>query len=248
MEYQHDSLSEMSIDFRIIRDVTGKGRFARMEDIDLIDDIQSATVYYQPPIVEPDIYLVNYEFAEEGDFIGIVSATHPETGKVYAAVFPFEVGFTGLGYWPFFIGLLVLIQIQYLLMSGRLKRWFGRQPAAAVALAVCLLLTSPASFADGLVVTYTTPEGDPEINRMHSWILHIENDDGLEIEGAIVDVEGGMPKHDHGLPTKPRVTEELGGGDYKLEGMRFHMNGYWEIVVSVTTDNGTSKVIIPLQL
>ena len=142
----------------------------------------------------------------------------------------------------------MLIQIQYLFMSGRLKRWFGKQPTAAMALTFCLFLISSPSFADGLVVTYTTPEGDPEINRMHSWILHIENDDGLEIEGAIVDVEGGMPKHDHGLPTKPRVTEELGGGDYKVEGMRFHMNGYWEIVVSVTTDNGTSKVIIPLQL
>jgi len=248
MEYQHDALSEMRIDFRIIRDVTGKGRFARIEDVELIDDIQSVTVYYKPPTVEPDIFLVNYEFVEEGDFIGIVSAEHPETGKVYAAVFPFEVGFTGLGYWPFFIGLLVLIQIQYLLMSGRLKRWFGGKTVTAASFIGCLLLFSPTSFAEGLVVTYTTPDGDPEINRMHSWILHIESDDGLEIEGAIVDVDGGMPKHNHGLPTKPRITEELGGGDYKLEGMRFHMSGHWEIVVSVTTDDGTSKVTIPLQL
>ena len=248
MEYQHDSLSEMPIDFRIIRDVTGKGRFARIEDIDGIKDIDSATVFYQPPVIEPDIYLINYEFREEGDFIGIVSAQHPETGKVYAAVFPFEVGFTGLGYWPFFIGLLVLIQFQYLLMSGRLKRWFGKDSAATASVIVCLLLLSPATFADDLIVTYTTPDGDPVINQMHSWILHIENADGLEVEGAIVEVEGGMPEHNHGLPTKPRITAELGGGDYKLEGMRFHMSGYWEIVVSITTDHGTSKVTIPLQL
>ena len=91
-------------------------------------------------------------------------------------------------------------------------------------------------------------DGDPEINRMHSWILHIENDAGVEIEGAIIDVEGGMPEHDHGLPTKPRVTEELGGGDYKLDGIRFHMSGHWEIVVRITTDDGTSTVVISLQL
>jgi len=248
MEYQHDSLSEMLIGFRIIRDVTGKGRFARMEDIDDIEDIQSATVYYQPPVIEPHIYMVNYEFKEEGDFIGIVSAEHPDMGKTYAAVFPFEVGFTGLGYWPFFIGLLVLIQIQYLFMSGRLKRWFGKESVASASFVICSLLIASPSFADGLVLTYTTPEGVPEINRMHSWILHIEDDDGSEIEGAIIDVDGGMPKHDHGLPTKPRVTEELGGGDYRLDGMRFHMSGYWEIVVTVTTDNGSSKVTIPLQL
>jgi len=248
MEYQHDSLSRMPIDFRIIRDVTGKGRFARMEDINDIEDLEGATVYYQPPIVEPHIYMINYEFMEEGDFIGVVSAKHPETGKIYAAVFPFEVGFTGFGYWPYIFGLLFLIQFQYLFMSGRLKRWLGKEPAAAVSLLVSLLLIAPASFADSLIVTYTTPDGDLAINRMHSWILHIEDEDGFEIEGAIVDVDGGMPEHDHGLPTKPRVTEELGGGDYRLDGMRFHMSGYWEIVVSITTDAGHFDVTIPLQL
>lgn len=248
MEYQHDSLSQMLIDFRIIRDVTGKGRFARMEDINDIEDLESATVYYQPPIVESYVYTVNYEFTEEGNFIGVVSAEHPETGKIYAAVFPFEVGFTGYGYWPLIIGLLFLIQFQYLLMSGRLKRWLGKESAAAAGLLVCVLLIAPASFADSLIVTYTTPDGEPAINRMHSWILHIEDEDGREIEGAIVEVEGGMPEHDHGLPTKPRITEELGGGDYRLQGMRFHMSGYWEVIVSITTDTGSFEVMISLQL
>jgi hypothetical protein len=248
MEYLHDSLSQMAIDFRIIRDVTGKGRFARIEDIDAIEDLESATVYYQPPTVEPHIYTVNYEFREEGDFIGIVSAEHPETGKIYAAVFPFEVGFVGFGYWPLIIGLLLFIQFQYLLMSGRLRRWLGRDSVKAVSLAIGVILIAPASFADSLIVTYITDDGDLAINQMHSWILHIENEEGLEIEGAIVDVEGGMPEHDHGLPTKPRVTEELGGGDYRLDGMRFHMSGYWEISVSITTDTGSFVVTIPLQL
>ena len=248
MEYQHDSLSGMPIDFRIIRDVTGKGRFARMEDIERIDDLESATVYYRPPGIEPDIYLVNYTFEEEGEFIGIVSAQHPQTGKIYAAVFPFEVGFTGLGYWPFFIGVLVLIQFQYLLMSGRLKRWTSKNAAASVVLFLSFLMVPPQASAADYVVTWSIPSGRLEINRMHSWILHIEDENGNAIEAAIVDVEGGMPEHNHGLPTKPRVTKELGGGDYKLEGMRFHMSGYWEIIVSITTDAGASKVMLPLQL
>lgn len=248
MEYLHDSLSAMPIDFRIIRDVTGKGRFARMEDVDQIPDLDGATVYYQPPIVEPDVYSVNYSFKEEGDFIGIVSVAHPETGKVYAAVFPFEVGFTGLGYWPFFIGLLVLIQVQYLVMSGKFKRWFGRAPATVVSLALCLSLCAPAAYAENLVVSYTTLDGELQINQMQSWMLHIETEAGIAVEGATVEVAGGMPEHDHGLPTKPRVTEELGGGDYRLDGLRFHMRGYWEIVVSVTTASGVSTVTIPLQL
>jgi hypothetical protein len=248
MEYQHDSLSEMAVDFRIIRDVTGKGRFARIEDVNEIADIESATVYYRSPIVEPDVYTVNHNFAEEGDFIGIVSAQHLQTGKIYAAVFPFEVGFTGFGYWPYIIGLLALIQFQFLFMSGRIKRWFGRGSAKSASLLLLLVLLSPQSFAADYIVTYTTLDGDPQINRMHSWILHIEDENGNEVEGATIDVVGGMPEHDHGLPTKPRVTQDLGGGDYKLDGMRFHMSGAWELVVSITTSAGTSKAIIKLQL
>ncbi len=224
-----------------------------MEDVAQIDDIDSATVFYQEAVVEPDVFTVIHEFAEEGDFIGIVSATHAETRKAYSAVFPFEVGFTGVGYWPFFIGVLVLLQLQYLLMSGRLKRWMKRRrTGAATDLLVCLALFAPLDAVDageeGLRVTCSTPAGPPEINRMHSWILHVESADGVPVEHARIDVIGGMPEHDHGLPTQPRITEELGDGNYHLGGMRFHMSGYWEIKVTVTTEDGASVVVIPLQL
>jgi len=246
MEYQHDSLATMAIDFRIIRDVTGKGRFARMEDVDEIDDLDQATVFYQPAALEPDVYTIIHTFEEEGDFIGIVSATHPDTNKVYAAVFPFEVGFTGWGYWPLIIGLLVLMQLQYLLMSGRLRRWFGAQSAAAVL--CCLVLMPCVARAGDLVVTYSVPDGAVEINRMHSWVLHVESATGTPITGAAIEVDGGMPAHDHGLPTRPRVTREIGNGDYQLDGLRFHMGGYWEIVVTVSTNAGVETIVIPLKL
>lgn len=251
MEYLHDALAEMPIDFRIIRDVTGKGRFARMEDVAQIEDLDHATVFYQPALAEPDVFTVVHEFVEEGDFIGIVSATHPDTKKVYAAVFPFEVGFTGVGYWPLFVGVLVLLQLQYLFMSGRFRRWMGRRARDAAGLCLCALLLAPVDtvLAEGeLRVTYATPAGPPDINRIHSWILHVESADGVAVENAIIEVTGGMPEHDHGLPTRPRVTEELGGGDYRLDGVRFHMRGYWEIEVTVTTENGKSVVVIPLRL
>jgi hypothetical protein len=38
-------------------------------------------------------------------------------------VFPFEVGYTGFGYWPWLVAVLLLVQLQYLYMSGRLARW-----------------------------------------------------------------------------------------------------------------------------
>lgn len=248
MEFMHDALQTMPIDFRVIRNVTGKGRFARMEDVEAIDDISDATVFYQPATLEPDVYSVVHTFESEGDFIGIVSAMNTESGEVYSAVFPFEVGFTGWGYWPLFIGLLVLIQIQYLAMSGRLKRWFTKAPVVAVLLGAMLMPVSQPASAGEIIVTYTTPDGPPEINRMHSWILFVESDSGEPIEGADIEVDGGMPAHDHGLPTRPRVTEELGGGYYRLDGVRFHMSGYWEMVIHIRSDIAEETVVVALTL
>ena len=253
MEYEHSALENMLIDFRIIRDVTGKGRFARMEDIHRIDDLDGVTVFYQTATIEPDVFTVMHDFAEEGEFVGIVTATQPDTNKVYAAVFPFEVGFSGIGYWPLFILLLLLVQFQYLLMSGRLKRRPGSHSSCAIGVSILfVLLVVPVTDVHGadadVVVTYSVPAGAPRINRMHSWILQVESADGAPIEWAKIVVDGGMPEHDHGLPTEPRVTAELGNGEYRLDGMRFHMRGLWEIRITVTTEEGETVVVIPLQL
>jgi hypothetical protein len=123
MEYLHDGLAATPIDFRIIRDVTGKGRFARWEDIERIADLDGATVFYQPPLVEPDVFTVIHDFDAEGEYIGIVTAAVGEAGTTYRAVFPFAVGYTGLGYWPAIAAVVLLIQLQYLFMSGRFRRW-----------------------------------------------------------------------------------------------------------------------------
>jgi hypothetical protein len=61
-------------------------------------------------------------------------------------------------------------------------------------------------------------------------------------------VDGGMPLHNHGMPTRPRITEELGEGDYRLEGMRFHMRGAWEVSIEIAADGKTDTVIIKLSL
>ncbi|HSG66331.1 MAG TPA: FixH family protein, partial [Gammaproteobacteria bacterium] len=82
-------------------------------------------------------------------------------------------------------------------------------------------------------VSYTSELEPLAINRIHSWVLHVESVDGDPVTGAAIEIGGGMPEHDHGLATSPRATEELGGGDYLIEGLRFHMPGRWEIVVDL---------------
>lgn len=84
------------------------------------------------------------------------------------------------------------------------------------------------------------------INKIHSWVLHVVTPEGEPVEGAQISVTGGMPAHDHGLPTDPKMTRALGDGEYLLEGMRFHMQGEWELLVTIEADGRRDSVVIPL--
>ena len=252
MEYLHDGLREAAVDFRIIHDVTGKRRFARWEDVAGIEDLDAVTVFYQAPTVDPDVLTVIHDFDEEGHFIGIVTANVAGDDKVYRAVFPFEVGYTGFGYWPVLILLLIGIQLQWFVMSGRWRKW--RDGRASVAVLLGALLFSIDAQAESWqserqVYTLSVQSSlDPiEINRIHNWTLTITRD-GVPVEAAQLSISGGMPEHDHGMPTSPQVTQYLGEGRYLLEGMRFHMSGYWEITIEVAADGSRDTVTVVLNL
>ena len=113
LDYLHPSLKEVPVDFRIIRDVTGQGRFAKLADIEKLGDIEPLTVFYHPPEIHPDgSYQVEYDFTEAGAYIGVVTAGHPTNDTIYAAVFPFTAGRKPWGRWVFtaaaFCGLALL--------------------------------------------------------------------------------------------------------------------------------------------
>lgn len=86
------------------------------------------------------------------------------------------------------------------------------------------------------------------INQIHSWIFHVETDAGEPVLGATITATGGMPLHNHGLPTEPRMTADLGDGRYRFEGFRFHMNGDWELLVTIDVNGRRDTVIIPLTI
>lgn len=93
LDYLHPSLKEVPVDFRIIRDVTGQGRFAKLEDVEALGDIEPLTVFYQPPLIRSDgSFKIEYDFVDAGKYIGVVTAGHPTNDNLYAAVFPFQVG------------------------------------------------------------------------------------------------------------------------------------------------------------
>jgi hypothetical protein len=91
-------------------------------------------------------------------------------------------------------------------------------------------------------VSYTASTGTVPINQLHQWTLHVETADGQPVEDATIDVDGDMPQHGHGLPTQPRVTNNLGNGDYLVDGMKFQMGGWWLMDFTITA-NGQSDAV-----
>ncbi len=86
------------------------------------------------------------------------------------------------------------------------------------------------------------------INTMHSWIIHVDDQTGVPLNNVDVTVDGGMPEHNHGLPTHPRITQNLGDGNYLLEGVRFHMGGWWQITITIQEKSKSDSVTFDLQL
>lgn len=80
------------------------------------------------------------------------------------------------------------------------------------------------------------------INQMHSWEIKLSTPSGAPVLHAQIGVDGGMPQHGHGFPTRPRVTRELGEGRYLLEGMKFSMTGWWEIKLKIQTVGGDETI------
>ena len=97
-------------------------------------------------------------------------------------------------------------------------------------------------------VTYVSKVNPIPVNQMLTWTLHVETADGQPVENASIAVDGDMPQHGHGLPTRPQVARYLGNGDYLVEGLKFHMPGWWVMDFEVTANGQTDQVRFNLML
>jgi hypothetical protein len=114
LEYLHDSLRDVPIEFRIIRNTSRLGRFIKWSDIEQVTDLSELTVFYQRVSPQVDgVLTVLHEFREPGNYVGIVSAPHPSIDKTYHAVFPFRVGRPLLPGWTWPAAMLALLVVAW---------------------------------------------------------------------------------------------------------------------------------------
>ena len=106
----------------------------------------------------------------------------------------------------------------------------------------------PRGSAGGIYAASLEAEQPLRPRRLQTVRVRIRDAGGLPVDGAAITVDGGMPQHGHGLPTRPRVTKNLGGGVYEIEGVRFNMGGWWEFTLVISGPAGDDSVTFNLDL
>lgn len=130
--------------------------------------------------------------------------------------------------------------------------------AGALLMSGCMMLSKPPADLDfahtrtsehGTYRGTIRPQGDsiPK-GKLQSWTLHLEDSNAAPVDSVDITVDGGMPQHGHGLPTKPRVTRALGHGDHLVEGMKFNMGGWWVVKFALRSASGADTVVFNLKL
>ncbi len=91
-----------------------------------------------------------------------------------------------------------------------------------------------------------TGDGDTGVvlNQIQSWRLILTETNGDPVRNAVVNFNGHMPGHVHGLPTQPMLTEEIAPGVYRISGIKFQMAGWWviELELDISNVGDTSKI------
>jgi hypothetical protein len=122
MEYRHDSMREVPLEFRIMRNSSDLGRFIRWQDIEAMTagELSADTVLLEslPPQTD-GVARVMHRFDTTGDYIGVVSIAHPSEDILYHAVFPFTVGTPVWSNWPWGLPVLALIWLTIRRVRGK---------------------------------------------------------------------------------------------------------------------------------
>jgi hypothetical protein len=106
----------------------------------------------------------------------------------------------------------------------------------------------PRPSAGGRYVATLEPAKPLRPRQMQTVRVTVRDTEGRAIDEAQISIDGGMPQHGHGLPTRPRVTRNLGDGMYEIEGVLFNMGGWWEFKLAIAGSGGADTVTFNLDL
>ncbi|MGE0812767.1 MAG: FixH family protein [Vicinamibacterales bacterium] len=107
--------------------------------------------------------------------------------------------------------------------------------------------TGTRTSAAGRYVATLEPEPALRPRRLLTLRVTVRTLEGRPVLDARIAIGGGMPRHGHGLPTRP-AARSLGDGIYAIEGVRFSMGGWWELTLTIDGPDGEDTVTFHLDI
>jgi len=80
-----------------------------------------------------------------------------------------------------------------------------------------------------------------EVGATQQWVVRVQRRDHRRVNGARIAAQAWMPDE----PTQPAVrgtVSSLGGGRYRIDGLRFARTGWWNVALVVNGGRGVDSV------
>jgi len=122
IDFIDDELRKMEVDFRVLKDVKAIGVKAVLADLGTKAEMEKNTIFYHERKRYPrGTMSPQFKFVEEGQYIGLVTAINPETGREYTSVFPFSVGV--VNYAKYIVPIVAVILLTAAFFGIFLYKW-----------------------------------------------------------------------------------------------------------------------------
>lgn len=106
-------------------------------------------------------------------------------------------------------------------------------------------------------ISFKTDPAPIPLSRLFSIDAVVTDSGGAPVTDATLDINATMPQHGHGMSTKPENipgTCDASGvcahplGQYRTEGMKFHMPGDWTMSFKVESSRGNDEAVVVVTL
>lgn len=95
------------------------------------------------------------------------------------------------------------------------------------------------------LVSYQAEPDPIPLNQHFRLLLNVQNAQSRQPapDDLQVTLDATMPAHNHGMNVKPAL-KPLGNGRYEVQGLLFHMAGYWEISVQLQPPGAEAETVL----
>ena len=94
-------------------------------------------------------------------------------------------------------------------------------------------------FSDHYLIAFRPEPMKIEVGQPFSLLFNVCAKSGSP--GELLAVDAQMPDHKHGMNYRPTIVPG-GDGRYRVDGLVFHMPGYWELSIDVRTGEESERL------